>query len=227
MHDKMRFLSQRQEVLAAAREISAAHLVIGTWGNVSLKIKDEPLVLITPSGMNYQTMVIEDIVLIDLSGSVVEGKWRPSSESLLHTVIYQRRPDLGAIVHVHSVHATAFAAVRKTIPVILEETAQVIGHPIVTAPYAASGTRELAVGAAETLGNGSAVLLANHGLVGVGKNLRSALRVCYITEETAQVACIAAQLGTVHELTVAEINDQNKRFSKYGQEKKTETENLD
>lgn len=217
----MRFLSQRQEVLEAAREISSARLVIGTWGNVSLKIKDEPLVLITPSGMNYQTMGIDDIVLIDLNGTVVEGNWRPSSESLLHTTIYQRRPDLGAIVHVHSVYATAYATARQTIPVILEETAQVIGHPIATAPYATSGTQELASMAADTLGSGSAVLLANHGLVGVGKTLRGALRVCYITEETAQVAYIAAKLGTVYELTPGEISDQYRRFSKYGQEKKT------
>ncbi len=215
----MRYLQERKDVLEAAHNISTSHLVVGTWGNVSVKIKDQPLMLITPSGMRYDTMTIEDIVLVDMRINVVEGKWKPSTESPTHAEIYQQRSDVKAIVHVHSTYATAFAVAHLSIPVIMEETAQVIGHEIVTAPYAMCGTRELAVNTVNTLGIGKAVLLANHGLVGVGRNISDALRVCYIVEETARVACLAHNLGQSHSLTPEEIAILNRNFDSYGQVK--------
>ncbi len=215
----MNYLKERREVLNTAREISAAKMVIGTWGNVSIKIEDQPLMLITPSGMNYGTMSIEDIVLVDDGGNVVEGIWKPSVESPLHAEIYRNRPDVGAIVHVHSTYATVFAVAGKSIPVILEETAQVIGHEIKTAPYAICGSSELAVHALQTLGRGQAVLLANHGLIGVGKSVGDALKVCYIAEKTARVALLANILGGVNSLSAEETSQLNVSFRNYGQEK--------
>lgn len=211
------YLEERRQVLNTAQEISAAKMVIGTWGNVSVKIKNQPLMLITPSGMNYRTMSIEDIVLVDDQGKVVEGKWKPSSESPLHAEIYRNRQDVEAIVHVHSTYATAFAVAGKSIPVVLEETAQVIGHDIETAPYAICGSSELATNAVKTLGAGKAVLLANHGLVGVGISAADALRVCYIAEETAQVALLASMIGHVNSLSIEETKRLNIGFQKYGQ----------
>jgi len=215
----MRYLQERKKVMDTAHEISASHLVMGTWGNVSVKIEDQPLMLITPSGMDYDTMTIEDIVLVDMAINIVEGIWKPSVESPMHAEIYQRRSDVKAIVHVHSTYATAFAVARMSIPVIMEETAQVIGHEILTAPYAMCGSGKLAVNAANTLGSGKAVLLANHGLVGVGKNISNALRVCYIAEETARVACLAQSLGPTYSLLPEEVAILNRNFSSYGQSK--------
>jgi L-ribulose-5-phosphate 4-epimerase len=215
----MRYLQERKEVMDTAREISTSNLVVGTWGNVSVKIKDQPLMAITPSGMRYDTMTVEDIVLTDMQLNIVEGKWKPSSESPTHTEIYQHRSDVKAIVHVHSSYATAFAVAHLSIPVIMEETAQVIGHEIKTAAYAICGSRELAVNTVKTLGAGKAVLLANHGLIGVGKNVSDALRVCYIAEETARVACLAKSLGPLHSLSSEEIAILNRNFSSYGQQK--------
>ncbi|MEQ8235580.1 MAG: class II aldolase/adducin family protein [Syntrophomonadaceae bacterium] len=215
----MRFGPERKMVVDTAREISRAGLVIGTWGNVSLKIAEQPLVLITPSGMDYRSMEAEDIVLVDMEGQQVEGSWKPSSELPLHLAVYRRRPDLLAIVHVHSSFATAFAVARQTIPVIMEETAQVIGHPIQTAPYALAGSRRVAELAADTLGMGKAVLLANHGLVGTGKNLQEALRVCQIAEETARETYLARMLGGAYALTPEEIDTLHQGYLKYGQTK--------
>ncbi|MDD3365480.1 MAG: class II aldolase/adducin family protein, partial [Syntrophomonas sp.] len=182
-------------------------------------IENQPLMLITPSGMNYGTMSIEDIVLVDDQGNVVEGIWKPSVESPLHAEIYRNRPDVGAVVHVHSTYATVFAAAGKSIPVILEETAQVVGHEIQTAPYAICGSSELAAHAVQTLGAGQAVLLANHGLIGVGKSVGDALKVCYIAEKTARVALLATILGPVNSLSAEEISLLNVSFRNYGQEK--------
>lgn len=216
----MNFLKERREVLNTAREISTAKLVIGTWGNVSIKIENQPLMLITPSGMSYGTMSIEDIVLVDLEGNIAEGVWKPSVESPLHAEIYKARPDIGSIVHVHSTYATVFAVARKSIPVVLEETAQVIGHEIQTAPYASCGSIELAEHAVQTLGEGQAVLLANHGIIGVGKDAATALKVCYVTEKTARVALLANILGEVTPLSPQEIRLLNLNFRNYGQEKR-------
>lgn len=216
----MRYLKERKEVLDISREIYKEKLVPGTWGNVSQRIKNEPLLLITPSGIDYLTMTMEDIVLLDLDANRIEGQRNPSTETLLHTEIYRQRPDVGAIVHVHSTFASAFAVAAKSIPVILEETAQIIGHAIQVTPYAPCGTTELANQAVQSLGEGRAVLLANHGLVGVGDDLSSALKVCEIAEKTAMVCVYANSLGQINELGAEEIALLKEKFSHYGQAKK-------
>jgi len=215
----MEYLQERQAIVDTAREISLSGMVIGTWGNVSIKIQDQPLILITPSGMDYLTMAPEDIVLVDMAGQTTWGQWKPSTELPLHRAIYEHRPDLGAIVHVHSTYATAFAAARQSIPVILEETAQVIGHDILTVPYELAGSQDLAARAVQTLGMGKALLLANHGLVGMGKNVNEALRVCRIAEETARIALLAKSLGRVYALTPEEVSILHRGFRNYGQSK--------
>jgi len=217
----MKYLKERKTVVAMARRIYEEKMVPGTWGNVSLKIKDQPLLLITPSGMEYETMTIEDIVLLGLDGEGVEGERIPSTEKRLHAGIYQQRADVGAIVHVHSNYASAFAVAGRSIPVILEETAQVIGHAIQVTPYVPCGTDELALQVVQTLGQGNAVLLANHGLVGVGGDLDQALTVCQVAEKTALVCILANSLGQVNELCQADINLLKKKFADYGQTPKT------
>lgn len=215
----MRYLQDRKAVLRTAREIYEEKLVPGTWGNVSQKVKNEPFVLITPSGMDYRTMTIEDIVLLDMDAQVVEGERTPSIESQLHTAIYKNRPDVGGVVHVHSTYASAFAVAGKSIPVILEETAQVVGHAVEVAPYAHCGSLDLAEQAVRTLGNGQAVLLANHGLVGVGADVQAALKVCNIAEKTAMVSFFANSLGQIKELSQEDITLLREKFSHYGQNK--------
>lgn len=215
----MRYLKERKEVMDTAKEIYKANLVSGTWGNVSTRISGEKLMIITPSGMNYESLTVEDMVLVDMQGNVQEGCWKPSVETRLHAEMYTRRPDVGAVVHVHSLFATVFAVAQQKIPVLIEETAQVIGHEIEVAPYAICGSDELAVNTADILGQGRAVLLANHGLIGVGKNTADALKVCYIAEKTAMIALYAKQLGSVNSLPDDDITMLNQNFKNYGQKK--------
>ncbi len=215
----MQYLKERQDVLKTAQQIAKSNMVVGTWGNVSARVEERPWLLITPSGMNYDTMTIDDVVLVDFSGNIVEGKWKPSVETPTHAAIYAQRSDVKAIVHVHSPYLTAFAVAHKSVPVILEETAQVIGHEIKTAPYAVCGTAQLAQNVTETLGSGSAVLLANHGMIGVGANMAAALRVCYIAEETARIAIMAEKLGEIHSLAPDQIELLRRGFASYGQTK--------
>ena len=139
--------------------------------------------------------------MLDREGRITQGHRKPSSEFPLHVKIYQERPDVGAIVHVHSPWACAYAVAHQPIPMLLEESAQVLGDSIPVAQYAQAGSEELAISACRALGTEhKAVLLANHGLVGLGQDLEEALLVCVIAEKTAMIGLLARSLGTVNSL---------------------------
>jgi L-ribulose-5-phosphate 4-epimerase len=216
----MRFLEERRQVLAAAREISQSGMVMGTWGNVSMRCPEPELMLITPSGVDYQLMSMEDMVLLDSSYRIREGSYKPSIETPLHMEIYRNREGVKAIVHVHSIYASSFAVARKSIPVILEETAQVVGHEVPVTEYALCGTQALATAVLDSLGEDRrAVLLANHGLLAAGVSMEDALRICYVVEKTAQIALYAQELGGARTLESAEIVQLYQKFKSYGPSK--------
>ena len=199
----MHFESERAQLLQVIHTIVDQALVLGTWGNVSVRVEPE-LFLITPSARDYALMKPEDLVLVDLNGNTLAGKWKPSSETSVHAGIYRSQLEAGAILHVHSLYASMFAVAQQVIPVILEETAQVIGHEIEPLPYAACGTQELAEIVTHGAKGKRAILLANHGLITIGKDLDDSLRIAIITEKTAQVAVGAAQIGNIHRLAPEE-----------------------
>lgn len=208
----------RKKIIEVALKMSEEGLVLGTWGNVSCRVPGEPFMIITPSGIEYSKMDPEDLVIADWEGNLVEGRWKPSTESQLHAEIYKNRPDVGAVVHTHSAHATAFAVARKAIPVITEEMAQIIGGPVEVAEYRTCGTAELAAAASSTLGKRSAVLLANHGIVGVGKDVNEAFRACIMVEKAARVAILAQSLGGYVALEQTEVDHIRAKFiAEYGQ----------
>ena len=189
----MLFESHKQEVLEIAKKMQEMGLVASTSGNVSTRPTTDKLV-ITPSGMPYPDLLCTDMVTMGLSGKVIDGSRKPSSEHSLHREVYLKRPDVLAVVHTHSIYATAFAAARRAIPVLVDELLQVNDGQVGVAEYAPPGSIELAKNCIGTLGNKSAVLLANHGLVGVGKNLEEALEVCSAVEKAAHIAYLAITL---------------------------------
>lgn len=213
----MRLLLERQEVLAVAQAMFHRGLVVGTWGNVSRRQGD--LVAITPSGMNYDFLTPEDIVVVNLAGELIEGKWKPSSEWQLHNVIYQSNTEVGGIVHTHSPYAAAFAVAGCSIPPVLEETAQMLGGEVRVSRYAMAGTRELAEAAVTVLEGRQACLLANHGLVAVGGDGWQALQACQVAEKSAMVSLLARQLGNVNILSAEEVDKLRAGFAHYGQGK--------
>ncbi|RDV83604.1 class II aldolase/adducin family protein [Ammonifex thiophilus] len=206
----------RVAVVQVGKELAASGLVLGTWGNVSAREGD--LVAITPSGLPYSALAPEDIVVVDLEGKTVEGKWRPSTELPLHLAIYRKRSDVGGIVHTHSVGSMTLAACRHPLPPFTEEQAQLIGGEVPVAAYAPPGTEELARAAIATLGEGKAVLLANHGLVGVGKTVEEALLTCQVVEKSAQIYLWARLLGGPVLLSEEEVRSLRENFLRnYGQ----------
>jgi len=196
--------ARRKEVIETTQLMCRDNLVLGTWGNVSVR-EGENSMLITPSGMDYTLLTADDLVSISLDGQVLEGLWQPSSEWRLHAAIFAGRPDVGAIVHTHSVYATAFAVARQSIPPVVEDMVQVVGGGVDVADYTLPGTEQLAENALYALGAKSAVILASHGLVGVSSTVAEALKVCQIVEKTAQAVLFARILGPLHSLSEDDI----------------------
>ncbi len=211
-----------REVVRVAQSMFEQGLVVGTWGNVSVCLPGRKEIVITPSGMDYARLTPEDMVVVDMEGAKIHGKWKPSVETPLHLFIYLARPDVWGIVHVHSTAASSFAVARIAIPAVLEETAQLIGGEIEVAEYQPPGTRRLARAAVKALGGRNAVLLANHGLVGVGSDADKALKACLVAEKTAQVVINAKILGRINRLSPEEIRVLAEGFKHYGQQEPSE-----
>ena len=191
----------------------------GTWGNISARI-DENKFAITPSGVTYENITTEDIVVLDLTGIIVDGNKKPSIELPLHSAIYKARKNINAIVHTHSVYCTAFAIARKPIPAACEDMIQIVGGKVEVAEYFLPGSEELALSTVTALGNKSACIMANHGLITVADNLKKAYKIAQIVEKSAQAVIYANSLGGAVELSQNDIDVMRDFYlNKYGQKK--------
>jgi L-fuculose-phosphate aldolase len=205
---------QKIEVLEIARQMNEKGLVVGTSGNVSQRFREpdgRELVAITPSGRHYDTMKAEDIVLVDMEGQRVEGELTPSIETIMHVGIYKARKKVCAIVHTHAVFGSTIAVTGREIPSLLDDQVTFLGGEIKVAAYALPGSPELAKNAVAALGSRNAVVLANHGTLTVGRNLREALNNCELLEKTARVYVLAMGLGALT-LMPADMAEVEKAF---------------
>jgi len=195
VHMSARFVEDAPAaVLATAKELLAKGLVEGTAGNVSARMADGN-VCITPSSVDYRAMVLEDLVVIDPSGEVVSGSRGPSSEKSLHLACYEAFEDVGSVIHSHPVHATMFAVARKPIPACIDEFTVYVGGEVGVTEYAPSGTPEVGKAAVAALAGRGAALLANHGMVAVGKSPADTLHVTAMVERAAQIVVGGTALG--------------------------------
>ncbi|MCO5387256.1 class II aldolase/adducin family protein [Desulfosporosinus sp.] len=211
-------LTARKKVIEKGIEILATNLTVGTWGNISCRISGENYIAITPTGMNYDDLEPEDIVIMDLEGNIVNGIRKPSIEVPLHLSIYKAREDAKAIVHTHSAYATAMAVARKEIPGAIEDLVQIAGGNVRVNEYALPGTEQLGINTVKALEGRNAVLLANHGMLGVGRDLDEALKVCQVVEKSAQIVLLAQMMGGAIELSQGDIDGmRNFYLQGYGQ----------
>lgn len=188
-------LEAMKEVHRTALEMSKRGLVAGTSGNCSARVTDMDLVVITPTSIEYELLLAEDMCVIRMDGEQVEGRYSPSVEINMHLEIYRARPDVGGIVHTHQTMATAISTTGKGIPPILEEQVFKLGGAVEIAEYAFPGTKELAVSAVKALGDRKACLLPHHGAVTVGPKIREALLNAEILERTAYAFIISHLVG--------------------------------
>lgn len=166
-----------------------------------MRIPNTNYIGITPSGISYDKLLPQDIVILDLNGKITRGNYKPSSELPLHLEVYKARVDITAIVHTHSIFASSLAVARQEIPPIIEDLIQCAGGNIRVANYALPGTIELAHNAVNALADNQAVLLANHGVLACGSTLPEAVTVAEIIEKAAQILINAKQLGALNILS--------------------------
>ncbi len=210
----------RRKIVAVGKRAFDYKLLSGTWGNISARL-GKNMVLMTPSGFDKSALKPSDIILMDLQGNIIRGKWRPSSEVPVHSLIYKVREDVNAIIHTHSHYATALAVTGQEIPVLTSEFASAVGHKVPVTRYVMSGTQEFAEEVVKNLGEGKAVLLRNHGVIAVGDSLEDAFQTALLVEDEARTFILASSLGYAKPLDIDEVKRLREAYIRgYGQEKR-------
>lgn len=170
-------------------------LTVETWGNISMRDPETGLIYLTPSGMAYDQLVPEDIVVMNSNLEIVEGTRRPTIEAPMHVGIMNARSDVNAVIHTHPVDSQVFALLHMDIPPVIDEAAQILRGAVKCADYALPGTDALAENVISALGDRPACLMANHGAVAVGSDIDMAFKVCTVLEMTAKIYYKALCIG--------------------------------
>jgi L-fuculose-phosphate aldolase len=181
---------EKKQVLEAARLMAEKGLVVGTSGNVSMRIESDDgreLMAITPNALYYDRMEVDDIVVADFEGENVEGELRLSIEKMLHIGIYKARKKVNAVIHSHPIFGNIVSVAGLEIPEILDDQVTYLGGEIKLAKYAIPGTADLVESALEALGPRNGALLANHGAVSIGRDMKEAFVACELLERTSQI----------------------------------------
>lgn len=186
----------KQHVVETAQHLLRAGLVEGTAGNLSARLPNGNVVM-TPSSHPYEKMTVADLAVLDLDGNVVEGERAPTSEKALHLACMRAHADVGGVIHSHAKYATMFAITRQPIPCVIEEFDIYVGGEVPVAEYKMTGSDELGDECAGHLSDRGAVLMANHGLLTVGKDLSQAHKVASLVERTAEIVWGARALGEI------------------------------
>lgn len=208
---------QRLRVAKTALALLQTGLVVNTSGNVSIRVDDR--IVITPSGRSYEKLAAEDILVLDLEGNPIDGDLLPSSETPLHLSIYESDASIHAIVHTHSVYATAVSTIAEELPAIHYQIAD-LGGPVPVAPYETFGTPELAQSVTAAIRGRSAALMQNHGAVTVADTVDQALARSLTLEWLARLYLIAAQSGSPSLIDDEELGRVKQRQSRFGNEQR-------
>jgi L-ribulose-5-phosphate 4-epimerase len=210
----------KADVSALHAHLTRSGLVAWTSGNVSARVPGAELMVIKPSGVEYEDLSPETMVVCDLRGRLVEGDYRPSSDTGSHAYVYRHRPDVGGVVHTHSPYATAWAARGEPIPCVLTAIADEFGGQIPIGPFALIGDESIGAGIVETLAGSRspAVLMRSHGVFTIGATARAAVKAAVMVEDAARTVHLARLHGPVAPLAEADIKTLNDRYTNvYGQ----------
>lgn len=206
---------QMSEIVRFGRKMLEDGLTAGSGGNLSVFLREMNIIAITPSGLGYNDMNYQDVVLLDGEGRALRPGLKPSSEFGFHLAVYATRPDISAVVHTHSPYATTFACLRMEIPAV-HYLVGFAGKNVPVAPYSTFGSDELASSVGEYISDRNAVLLANHGLVAAGKDLAAAYNVALEVEFTARVFHQSLAIGKPFIIDDDEMERVIKKFETYG-----------
>jgi len=209
----------KEQLVQLHQELPKNDLVRWTGGNISALDTQSGLVVIKASGIRYEEMQPEHMVVVDMTGKVVEGDYKPSSDVYSHLYIYQHRPDVNGVVHTHSRYATAFAAVGRSIPCVLTAMADEFGGPIPCGGFALIGDDAIGKVVVESIGSSQAVLLKNHGVFTIGRDATAAVKAAVMTEDVAATVWLAIQIGSPDVIPQADVDKLHDRYTHvYGQQ---------
>lgn len=212
--------SLKVEVAALHAELPRNNLVVWTAGNVSARVPGADLLVIKPSGVSYDDLTPEAMVVCDFDANLVAGERSPSSDTAAHAYVYRHMPEVGGVVHTHSDYATAWAARREPIPCVLTMIADEFGGDIPIGPFALIGDDSIGRGIVETLraSRSRAVLMANHGPFTIGRDARDAVKAAVMVEDVARTVHLARQLGDTVPIAQSDIDRLFQRYQNvYGQ----------
>lgn len=204
----------RAEVSALHAELIRYGLVVWTAGNVSARVPGADLLVIKPSGMSYDELTADAMVVVDLDGALVDGDRTPSSDTAAHAYVYKHLPHVGGVVHTHSTYATAWAARGEAVPCVLTMTADEFGGDIPVGPFALIGDDSIGRGIVETLrgSRSPAVLMRNHGVFTVGATARAAVKAAVMCEDVARTTHIARELGDLLPISSEDVDSLYCRY---------------
>lgn len=195
----------REQLVGYARRMLSAGLVRGTSGNLSARPPGADWCLVTPSGVDYETMRGADLVKVGLDGEPAPGSLKPSVDTPVHIAVYRLRPDVASVIHTHSPYAAAFSTLHREVPPLITESAGYLGGRVRVLQYVPPARPDTGDQVAAGLGADRAILLPNHGVVAVGEDLRKSYTAAAQVEESAHVAFLALQLGQPHPVPESEV----------------------
>ena len=211
----MLMIKEREALVSYGKRLLESGYVLGSGGNISLMDRAEGLIAITPSGLPYERMNPDDIVVLDLDSNTREGHLKPSSEYQLHLSLLTQRQDINAVVHTHSPFATAVACLGWDLP-SFHYLVAVSGISIPCAPYAIYGSQQLADNVCNVISNGKAVLMANHGLVTVADTLEEAFGIADIVEYLSRIYLQTRAVGQPQLLSEQDMTQVISKFEGHG-----------
>lgn len=210
--------TQKIEVCRLNCELPRHNLVVWTSGNVSVRDPHSGYVVIKPSGVRFEDLQPEHMVVVDLDGRVIEGELKASSDTASHLYIYRHMPKVNGVVHTHSNYATAFAALGRPIPPVLTAIADEFGGAIPCGGFALIGGDQIGKIVVDSIGHSPACLLKNHGVFTVGPTGEKALKAAVMVEDVAKTVWIALQMGAPDEIPAEDIAKLYDRYTNiYGQ----------
>lgn len=209
--------TERKQIVEYGKRLVTEHLTQGTGGNISILDPETGYIAISPSGIDYFAMKLSDVVIMKMDGTIVEGQRNPSSEKDLHIALYEKKPNIRAIVHTHSMYCTVLGLVDLPIKAVHYAIAEAGVTHLPIAPYVTFGTRELADAVAQSIGDSNACMMKNHGMIACGDSIANAFSLAANSEWVAELQWRAMCIGQPTVLTDEQMSDVIHRFQSYGQ----------